>query len=65
IALHAVGFAADWAPVIRLSVDILIGVILFGATHIALWSLENRPDGVERLTLSFAQSMLRRRGARR
>jgi len=60
VAFSGVGFAADWAPAVRLFAEITIGVALYLVAHAALWALEGRPDGAERLILSFARPALAR-----
>jgi len=60
IALQGAGFAHDWTTIFRMSSHIIIGVCLYGAAHLALWRIERRPDGVERLVFSVTRQMIGR-----
>lgn len=57
------GLLAEAPPVLIVIVKSLLGAAIYFAFHALLWTLEKRPDGVERLMLGLAAPFFRRLSA--
>jgi len=52
-AFGRTGWGDQTAPILRVGIEVVCGIAVYGSVHLLLWRAAGAPDGVERLTLRF------------
>jgi hypothetical protein len=57
-ALRFSGADASWSRIAQVAAEISLGAFAYFASHLLLWTLERRPDGVEAMIAALATPAL-------